>query len=231
MSCSNIAENKISTWDTPEGEQNMQEGHGPSWRALINRMEEKDLTGRYVLDYGCNRGGFLRMLHKMKPFAGGLGVDIAEESLAYARDNSAGVPCEYAHIDALAEKTEAFDFAFSHEVLYLLPDLHAHARQIHKALKPGGVYYVAIGEYTENPLWERWEKIVSEFSPVPPYTYSLQDMARAFQDNGFDVAVRRLVCDEFLPYDAHEDRYIRSPMEMVDFMTQYMMMFRLQKKA
>ena len=115
--------------------------------------------------------------------------------------------------------------------MYLIPDLKAHAKEIYDSLKPGGVYYVAIGEYTDNPLWERWYKTVSEFSPVPPQNYSLQDMAEAFGESGFDVSVRRMVCDGFLPYDYTDKKYLLSPMELVQFMTEYMMLFRLEKRA
>lgn len=124
-----------------------------------------------------------------------------------------------------------FDLAFSHEVIYLLPDLAAHAEEIRTVLKPGGVYYLAIGEYAENPLWDRWKEVVAEFSPVPPQTYSLQDIARTFQNKGFGVEVRKLACEGFFAYDTKDEKYLHNPMELVDFMTQYMMYFRLTAPA
>lgn len=224
------AEN-VETWDSLEGEESMAEGHEPAWKALISYVQEQSFADKRVLDFGCNRGGFLKVLHQVLPYKDALGVDIAEESIAYANEHKGSVPCEYAHSRVLAEKKDAFDIAFSHEVVYLLPDLQAHAREMASVLKRGGVYYLAIGEYAENPLWERWKKTVSEFSPVAPQTYSLQDIALAFQQNGFKVSVRRMAVDGFLPYDASDDKYLRNPMELLDFMTQYMMLFRLVKIA
>lgn len=221
------AEN-IETWDDLAGEESMAEGHEPAWRTLISYIEENTLAGKKVLDFGCNRGGFLKLLHQQKPYAEGLGVDIADESVAFANSHKGDTPCTYDHSRVLATKTGEFDIAFSHEVVYLLPDLLAHAREMRSVLKTGGIYYLAIGEYAENPLWERWKKTVSEFSPVPPQTYSLQDIAKAFQDSGFAVSIRRMVCDGFLPYDAHDGKYLHSPIELLDFMTQYMMLFRLK---
>jgi len=220
---------QVATWDSTEGEMNMEAGHEPSWQAFIDHMEEQSLKDLSVLDYGCNRGGFLRLLHKQKPYAYGLGVDIAADSVADAEKRKGGIPAEYRHNNELKKKSGAFDIAFSHEVIYLLPDLKAHAKEIYDVLKPGGVYYIAIGEYAENPLWERWKKTVAGFSPVPPQTYGLQEIAKTFQDAGFGVAVRRLVCDGFLPYDASDGKYLQSPMELIDFMTNYMMLFRLTK--
>ena len=71
--------------------------------------------------------------------------------------------------------------------------------------------------------------VVHAFSPVPPQDYSLQDIAAAFQKNGFGVGVRRLVCDGFVRYDALDDRYLKSPAELVDFMTERMMLFRMER--
>lgn len=222
------AEN-VETWDSLEGEESMAEGHEPAWHSLISYVQERDLSAKRILDFGCNRGGFLKVLHETLPFKDALGVDIAEESVAYANQNKGSTPCKYAHSRVLADEKGAFDMAFSHEVVYLLPDLKAHAAEIGNVLKKGGVYYLAIGEYAENPLWERWKKTVAEFSPVAPQTYSLQDIAKAFQDEGFSISIRRMVCDGFLPYDASDDKYLHSPIELLDFMTQYMMLFRLVK--
>ena len=57
----------------------MEEGHRPLWRHLIASITETDLSTRRVLDFGCNRGGFLRLLYSLKPFHQGLGIDIARE--------------------------------------------------------------------------------------------------------------------------------------------------------
>lgn len=222
------AEN-VETWDSLEGEESMAEGHEPAWHSLISYVQEKDISGKRVLDFGCNRGGFLKVLYQALPYKDALGVDIAEESVAYANQNKGKTPCSYVHSRALENEKEGFDLAFSHEVVYLLPDLQAHAKEMNAVLKKGGVYYLAIGEYAENPLWERWKKTVAEFSPVPPQTYSLQDIAKTFQNNGFSVSVRKMVSDGFLPYDASDDKYLHNPMELLDFMTQYMILFRLVK--
>ena len=219
---------KVKTWDDLVGEEYMQEGHGPSWRAMISQMDEADLSAAKVLDFGCNRGGFLRMLYDAKPYKQGFGIDIATDSVAVANQLKSKRPIHYAHNDELSAQKGSFDYAFSHEVVYLLPDMDAH--EIYDALKPGGVYYLVIGEYAENPLWPRWYSVVQEFSPVPPQNYSLNDIASSFDKAGFSVAINRLNCQGFFNYTAGGDRYIKNPLELVKFMTEYMMMFKLVKK-
>ena len=63
----------------------MEEGHRPLWRHFIESIPETDLSTREVLDFGCNRGGFLRLLHALKPFRHAIGVDIAVDLIAAAR--------------------------------------------------------------------------------------------------------------------------------------------------
>lgn len=216
-------------WDSVEGELAMERGHMPAWNAMIAQMEEKEISACSVLDFGCNRGGFLRTLYRRKPFRHGVGVDIATDALDDARRLAGDAPLTFGTHDQVSAQQGSFDFMFSHEVIYLLPDLPAHAAQAQAWLKPGGCYYLAIGEYAENPLWPRWDDIVRGFSPVKPQTYSLQYIARTFHDAGFSIAVSKLHCDGFFEYDVNDGKYLQSPIELVEFMTRYMMYFRLQK--
>ncbi|MEX0632263.1 hypothetical protein M8494_10275 [Serratia ureilytica] len=59
----------------------MADGHAPIWRHLIGLVPENELSGVKVLDFGCNQGGFLRLLYQLRPFQQGLGVDIARRSV------------------------------------------------------------------------------------------------------------------------------------------------------
>ncbi len=87
-----------------------------------------------MLDYGCNQGGFLRMLYDRHPFKSAVGIDIARESVARADLLKGHRPVEYKVADSAASLGRTFDYAFSHEVIYLLGDLAAHARDMKAAL-------------------------------------------------------------------------------------------------
>jgi hypothetical protein len=87
--------------------------------------------------------------------------------------------------------------AFSHEVLYLLDDLRAHATAIFRALKPGGVYYAVTGVHAASPLMATWHaENVGEMGL--PALYELDQVAAWFFDAGFQVAASRL-CVRFVP--------------------------------
>ena len=190
----------VKTWAKDWAEENaMNDDHGHLWRQLVLHLEEESLAGKEVLDYGCNQGGFLRLLFEMKPFRRGTGADIALDSLAMARQKAGGLPLDFVSVPELKNRKAAFDVALSHEVLYLLPDLAAHAALIARVLKPGGVYYAAIGCHTGNPQWLRWRDIIAKYSNVEVQDYNLDDYAQAFFNAGFSVSARPYAFQGFVP--------------------------------
>ena len=73
----------------------MEEGHRPLWRHFITISPEADLSTRCVLNFGCNRGGFMRLLYALKPYRQGFGVDLAEDSIAAARSLVGTAPIKF----------------------------------------------------------------------------------------------------------------------------------------
>lgn len=189
----------IATWNrNPADEEAMGAAHAPIWRRMADVSVPHDMSTSTVLDYGCNQGGFLRLLYDNRPFRSAVGIDIARESVARAELLKGQRPIEYKVADTAASLGRVFDYAFSHEVIYLLPDLAAHARDIRAALQPGGSYVAAMGCHTDSSIWPRWRKLIAESSSIPLYDHSLEDVSRAFADAGFTVSVRPLALDAFM---------------------------------
>lgn len=194
-----IRPSTIATWNrNPADEEAMGAAHAPIWRRMVDVSVPHDLSAATVLDYGCNQGGFLRLLYDNHPFKSAVGIDIARESVARAELLRGHRPIQYKVADQAASLGQTFDFAFSHEVIYLLPDVAEHARDLRQALRPGGTYIAAIGCHTDSSLWPRWRKLIAETSSIPIYDHSLEDVSKAFADAGFGVAVRPLALDAFM---------------------------------
>lgn len=224
--------NAIPTWTrSPADEQAMEDGHGPLWARLIELAEEPDLSNLRVLDYGCNQGGFLRMLHARKGFREAVGCDIAEDSVAVAEARRGGLPIRYVVGADLAGFDGRFDVAFSHEVVYLLPNIGAHARAVHAALTPGGVYYAVTGCHTDNPRWAAMREEILAKSSVPPVGRGLADYARAFANAGFAVAVRRFGLDAFVPLRRRGELAADGILERLDYFDRVKVCFRLVKEG
>ena len=218
----------VPIWATSQAhEDEMNDDHAMLWRRMIALMAERDLTGRTVLDFGCNQGGFLRLLHGIRPYERAVGIDIATESVALAVARRGLVPADYRVATNLAEFHGAFDIAFSHEVLYLLEDIAGHAREIHAALKPGGVYYAAIGCHADSREWSRWRDLIQTYSSLPVYGRTLDGYADAFRTAGFRVFARRFAVDEFIHLGAGDA--FASVAERLDYYTNVKTLFRLVK--
>ncbi len=220
-----------ATWHTDtQREPAMEESHRPLWRHFIETIPETDLSTREIIDYGCNRGGFLRLLHALKPFRRGLGVDIAEASIAAARSLAGPAPVRYEVGTDAALPHAAFDLGFSYEVIYLLPDLAAHAAAMHAALRSGGIYYAVTGCHTQNPFWPAWRSLIGETTQAPVQDRSPDDYAAAFEAAGFDVSLRRFGYTGFVP--AFKDRrYYPRLTDALDYPAEHKLLFRLVKQG
>ncbi|MBH3070787.1 class I SAM-dependent methyltransferase [Serratia marcescens] len=218
----------IPTWyRDPRAEEAMADGHAPIWRHLIGLVPENELSGVKVLDFGCNQGGFLRLLYQLRPFQQGLGVDIARRSVDEANRLKGHLPVVYQTDTRLNGWDDHFDIAFSHEVIYLIDDIAQHAADILRVLKPGGVYYAMTGCHTGNPLWPQWRERVAADTHTVVQDRSLADYARIFSAAGFQVSARRLGFSGFVPYEP--DGWMPDIAAAIDYYWHTKTVFRLVK--
>src|SRR5271169_6764689 len=129
-----------SYWRGAAEDEAMQDEHGFIWKAMLDTIDI-DLAGTRVLDAGCNRGGFLRLLVDAAGIAEGYGYDPAPGAITDARRIAGARPLTFEVSASMPDGWGNFDVAFSHEVLYLLENLPAHAADLFGALKPGGSYF------------------------------------------------------------------------------------------
>jgi len=221
-----MARDTIPIWSRNQADEDaLGAAHAPIWRRMIDVAAPSDLRQSTVLDYGCNQGGFLRLLHDRHPYKSAVGIDIARESVARAELLKGHRPINYRVGDQAAALGQTFDLAFSHEVIYLLPDPAAHARDIKAALRPGGAYVAAMGCHTDSALWPRWRTLIAESSSIPIYDHSLEDVSKAFAEAGFNVSVRPLALDAFMPFTSGS-AYFPKVMDQLRYYSSEKVLFR-----
>ncbi len=189
-----------SYWRGAAEDAAMQDEHGFIWRAMLDTVDT-DLAERRVLDAGCNRGGFLRLLVDAEGIAEGYGYDPASGAIADARRLAGDRPLTFEVADTVPATWGGFDVAFSHEVLYLLEDLPSHAARVFGALKPSGSYFAVMGVHAGSPLMSAWHAADAVELGLPRL-YDLDEVARTFEDTGFSVSVANLKLG-FVPVSAH----------------------------
>jgi len=99
--------------------------------------------GWRVLDYGCGSGHGTKLLSGS--VAGVVGVDVAPEAIAHARERFAAPNAEYRVTDPATLKVPdgAFHAAVSVQVFEHIADSERHAAEVARVLRPGGLYVVA----------------------------------------------------------------------------------------
>ena len=117
-----------------------------------------DLTGKRVLDVGCGKGRFARVLLDRFPRSAIAGFDLAEAML---RCVPAGIHRCAGSMTAMPFRGESFDCAYATESLEHAVDIDAAVAELCRVVKPGG-RIVIIDKNIEQwgrlktPEWEKW---------------------------------------------------------------------------
>jgi SAM-dependent methyltransferase len=217
-------------WRGSAEDEVMQDEHGFIWLAMLE-MVDVPLSGKKVLDVGCNRGGFLRLLVDRAGIDSGCGYDPAPGAIEDARRLTGDRPLTFEVARTVPAEWSAFDAAFSHEVLYVLHDLVSHAAALFAALSVGGSYFATMGVHADSSLMAAWhtEKATELDLPGP---YRLDEVADVFDGAGFDVSVGRLPM-RFVPVHAHrsDSHTDTSLSSWLDYYYRDKVMFRFTKPA
>jgi SAM-dependent methyltransferase len=210
-------------WQSAEEDEAMQDEHDFIWRAMLETVDV-GMSGKLVLDAGCNRGGFLRLLCRECGIAAGCGYDPAPGAIADARRRTGACPLTFEVADTVPAGWRRFDVAFSHEVLYLIEDLSAHAAAIHRVLVPGGVYYAVMGVHAAAPAMAEWHARNAERLHLPRL-YALDEVIEAFAAVGFDASVARLKMG-FVPVSSHAPSFPAA----LNYFYEHKVMLRFSKR-
>ena len=182
---------EFNEWARAGKGESMEKGHRPVGEQAIERMRVP--TDARVLDVGCGSGWASRLLAGFAIKGSVTGIDISDEMINLARESSRRFPqCDFeiASAEQLPFSDNEFTHAFSMESLYYYRDIPKALKEIHRVLKPGGVFVTVVDLYWENEASHQWIDKLN----VPVELLSTDDYRSLFLDAGFvNIRDERLI--------------------------------------
>jgi ubiquinone/menaquinone biosynthesis C-methylase UbiE len=174
---------EFNQWARAGKGESMERGHRPVGEQAIARMNVP--TDARVLDIGCGSGWATRLLADYASQGKVTGIDISDEMVQLARESSqsyANVDYEIASAEQLPFADDEFTHAFSMESLYYYRNIPKALAEIHRVMKPGGLFVAVVDLYRENEATHQWIDTLK----VPVELLSADDYRSLFIDAGFE---------------------------------------------
>jgi arsenite methyltransferase len=173
---------EFNEWARAGKGEGMEKGHGPVGKQAIELMRVR--ADARVLDVGCGSGWATRVLAGYAINGQVTGIDISDEMIRVAREASSACPnagFEVASAEQLPFPDSEFTHAFSMESLYYYTDISKAIGEIHRVLRPGGLFVAVMDLYWENAATHQWIDTLN----VPVELLSVEDYRSLFIDAGF----------------------------------------------
>lgn len=173
---------EFNDWAKAGRGEGMERGHRPVGEQAIDSMAIP--ADARVLDVGCGSGWAARLMAEKTPRGHVVGIDIADEMIALARETSSSfsnVEFQTASAEKLPFAGGEFSHAFSMESLYYYADMSAALREIKRVLKPGGLFVTVVDLFQENRPSGQWVEQLK----VPVQFLSIADYRAHFERAGF----------------------------------------------
>lgn len=144
---------------------------------------------QHWLDMGCGTGHFCQQLQQRWPNAQGVGLDLAQGMLAFARTRCPDLGYICADAEQLPLRDNSQDLIFSSLALQWCADFPRVLSEINRVLKPGGVLlFSSVADGSLIELRDSWQAVdnvahVNQFRPLSLY----QDLTAASALRVLDV--------------------------------------------
>jgi SAM-dependent methyltransferase len=179
-----IVREEFNRWAALGRGEGMIDGHFDVTDQIVDMMDlrPKDC----VLDLGCGIGWATRLVSARVPEGVAVGVDIADEMVALARqsaENSTNVFFFNASATSLPFDEGYFNKAISIESLYYYPDIAGALAEVFRVMASGGQVYFMVNLFRENEGSLHWkDKLAVAVSVLGESEYRQLFEAAGFRD-------------------------------------------------
>jgi len=124
----------------------------------IRRLKPYLNPSTRLLEIGCSTGKLVEMASR-EGIAESIGLEKSEKKVALGRLLNRNIIDKYLH--ECNFPSNYFDIVQAHHVLEHIPNLREVLDEVHRILKPNGIFYVVVPRYNSmfvrhSPKWEGW---------------------------------------------------------------------------
>jgi ubiquinone/menaquinone biosynthesis C-methylase UbiE len=145
-----------------------------------------------ILDIGCGEGWATRMLAGLAPEGSVIGLDVSDEMIHRAREQSAAYENAlflWASAEQIPWQEDFFTKVLAVEALYYVEDTERALREMYRVLAPGGSVWIINHLAKENELSLRW---ISDLK-VPVHILSAEEYGALLRKCGFEHFSHRML--------------------------------------
>ena len=211
---SDLLRTEFNQWAEDGRGDEMERHHLPIFEPTLSLMDVRP-TDR-VLDLGCGSGWATRLVAKRFRPKKIVGVDISDEMVRRAAEQSKGI----ANIEfkqGAAEKIPlpdaSVDKVFSIESFYYWPDQMAGLKEAKRVLVPGGRLFILINLYKDNHYSLRW----ADELKVPVHALSEAEYVELLTKEGYKGAEARRIPDLSPTPDDYSGKWFKNARELREF--------------
>jgi len=166
-----------------------------SQRKLARLKIPTDLTGKSLLDIGCNEGYFCRIA-KERGASRVIGIDFSKPHLEYARSHYGNLGIEFRLQNWNTLPEGPFDYILWTSAMHYEADPKRITRIIRKALSKNGLFILECGLFDSHSMVQEMRYVVrhSDVRVYPTRSYLLNEIL-------FDFAVREVSHSEITEGD------------------------------
>ena len=183
---------EFNQWAAAGRGDSMEQGHAPVGVQAIAQMGL--LSDSTVLDLGCGNGWACRAIAQTVTKGEVVGIDVSDEMIRLAQTSSesfSNIRYFVSGASKLPFEVSTFSCAFSMESVYYYPEPRLAIREVHRVLKPGGVFCAVVDLFKENEPTRYWIDKLN----VPVHFLGREDYKELFESAGFEKVVTELLAD------------------------------------
>ena len=161
----------------------MNSGHAAVTAWALTHLD--GLSYSLILDIGCGGGAAMVRLHAMYPESKVCGLDISEESIAFAaktveKELGSVYTLTVGSAESLPYENDLFQLVTAFETIYFWSDIDGAFREVLRVLQPGGTFLIACEESRpDHTFWsDRIDGLV---------IYTGEELTRHLQAAGFST--------------------------------------------